>query len=208
MQDLLGTKPHARNVISSYISSRFSTTGSSSSSNPPSRNAGPSRSGGSTPQPLSGKPIIRQAPPKKPKPADPAGGSMLSDSLGGGSARAVKPEVLRKEQEEPKSAEVERIEALMKNAELSGPDGDGLGKRALKKGRSGGCFCQGSCCYVKPLKFSGVHHPIANDGLPVNSSNPSPLHLHTLLPLLLATPLHSPTPSPSLSLLLLPSSHT
>lgn len=70
----------------------------------------------------------------------------------GGSAKAVKPSEptavsSRCADGLPKSAEVERIEGLMKNVDLAGPDGEGLGKRALKKGRNGGCFCQGTSSF-------------------------------------------------------------
>jgi hypothetical protein len=133
---------------------------------------------------------------------------MLSDSLGGGgSTKAVKPESFKKEKEGPKSEEVEKIEGLMRNVELSGADGEGLGKRALKKGRGGGCFCQGTLHLSFPSRSRNAQliRPVLFSPLCTARIHPlsvyTPLCLSCSLPLCILQLPHLPCPSCSSHLL-------
>ncbi|CDZ97695.1 Zinc finger, C2HC5-type [Phaffia rhodozyma] len=97
-------------------------------------------SGRSTPVPLGGTPSIKIVPSKKSSAAKT--GSMVSDMLKGTGLKVVETSNQSKKPVEKKSAEVERMENLIRDVENYGVGGDGLGKRALKKGRAGGCFCR------------------------------------------------------------------
>lgn len=106
-------------------------------------------SGRSTPLPIQAmRPGVKILPAKLPKPAVGAGG-LTSDLLtpkGATKAKAAAPasssSSAKTEEQLPKSVEVERLERMIHDVELTGESGEGLGKRALKKGK-GGCFCQG-----------------------------------------------------------------
>jgi hypothetical protein len=90
-------------------------------------------SGRTTPLPISGQAIIKQAHAKK--------GGLTSDLLGSSASSSSSG---RKEKPRPpQSAEVQRLETLIGDVEASGEDGTELRKRALKKNK-GGCFCMGT----------------------------------------------------------------